>query len=99
MLLGLLAVSIDALPPGADLHLELSCADSCAVLELRSTLTYDAIREAQDMLRQEPANLGFQELVLGSARRWIMTNGGRMEISPSADGNTVLRIFYPLAAA
>jgi len=99
MLLGLLAVSIDALLPGADLHLELSCADAYAVLELRSALTYDGIREAQDMLRQEPVNLGFQELVLGSARRWIMINGGRMEISPAADGNTALRIFHPLAAA
>ncbi len=98
-LLGLLAVSIDALPPRADLRLELSSKDRYAILELRSTLTYDAIREAQEMLRQEPVNLGFQELVLGSARRWITINGGRMEIAPSADGNTALRIFYPLAAA
>jgi hypothetical protein len=97
-LLGLLAVSIDALPPRADLRLELSRKDRYAILELRSTLSYDAIREAQDMFRQEPVNLGFQELVLGSARRWIMTNGGRMEIAPSAD-DTTLRIFYPLAAA
>jgi hypothetical protein len=95
-LLGLLAVSIDALPPGADLHLELSCAVPYAVLELRSTMTYDAIREAQEIFRQERVNLGFQELVLGSARRWIVTNGGRMEISPFADGKTALRIFYPL---
>jgi hypothetical protein len=99
MLLGLLALSIDALPPGAALHLELSCADSYAVLELRSTLTYDAIRETQELFRQDPVNLGFQELVLGSARRWLMTLSGRMEISPSTDGNTALRVFYPLAAA
>jgi hypothetical protein len=38
-------------------------------------------------------------LVLGSARRWIVTHGGRMEISPFAGGHTALRIFYPLAAA
>jgi signal transduction histidine kinase len=99
MLLGLFALSIDALPPGAVLHLELSSADSYAVLELRSTLTYDAIRDTQELFLQDPVNLGFQELVLGSARRWIMTHGGRMEISPSADGHTALRIFYPLAAA
>jgi signal transduction histidine kinase len=98
MLLGLLAACIDALPPGADLHLELSCADRYAVLELRSTLTYEVIREAQEIFCREPVNLGFQELVLGSARRWIMSNGGRMEISPSTDGNTTLRILYPLAA-
>jgi signal transduction histidine kinase len=98
MLLGLLAAGIDALPSGADLHLELSRVDPYAVLELRSTLTYDAIREAQEMFCQAPVNLGFQELVLGSARRWIKLNGGRMEISPCADGNTTLRILYPLAA-
>jgi signal transduction histidine kinase len=98
MLLGLLAAGIDSLPPGAELHIELSCVDQYAVLEFRSTLTYDAIREAQEIFCQEPLNLGFQELVLGSARRWIMRNGGRMEISAPTDGNTTLRIWYPLAA-
>jgi signal transduction histidine kinase len=98
MLLGLLAAGIDSLPPEADLCLELSCVDRYAVLELRSTLTYEAIRETQEIFCQEPVNLGFQELVLGSARRWIMSNGGRMEISPCTNGNTTLRIWYPLAA-
>ena len=99
MLMGLLALSIDALPPGAALQVELSRADSYALLELRSTLTYDAVREAQELFRQDPVNLGFQELVLGSARRWLMTHGGRMEITPSSGGNSALRIFHPLAAA
>jgi signal transduction histidine kinase len=99
MLLGLLATGIDASPPGAELHVELSRADSYAVLELRSQLTYHAVREAAELFSQEAVNLGSQELVLGSARRWITANGGRMEIPPAAAGSTTLRIHYPLAAA
>jgi len=70
-----------------------------AVVELRSHLTYDAIREAQDLLCRGPVNLKPQDLVLGYARRWIMANGGRVEI-PCASGTPAgLRLYYPLAAA
>jgi signal transduction histidine kinase len=98
MLLGLLATGIDASLPGTGLHIELSCADSYAVLELRSELTYHAVRDAAELFCREPVNLGSLELVLGSARRWIVAAGGQMEIPP-AGGNTALRIYYPLAAA
>ena len=98
LVLGLLTLSIDASPAGAELRMELSCADGFAVLELRSQLTYDAIFEAQDLLGREPIHLKPQELVLGFARRWIMANGGRLEI-PASDGTQAgLRLFYPLAA-
>jgi len=99
LILGLLALSIDASPAGADLKVELSCSDGFAVVELRSHLTYDAIREAQDLLCREPVNLKPQDLVLGYASRWIMANGGRVEI-PCASGTPAgLRLYYPLAAA
>jgi signal transduction histidine kinase len=99
LILGLVALSIDASPAGADLQVELSCADGFAVVELRSHLTYDAIREAQDLLCREPLNLKPQDLVLGYARRWLMANGGRVEI-PCASGTPAgLRLYYPLAAA
>jgi hypothetical protein len=78
---------------------ELSCSDGFAVVELRSHLTYEAIREAQDLLCREPVNLKPQDLVLGYARRWITANGGRVEI-PRASGTPAgLRLYYPLAAA
>src|ERR1700680_3668358 len=100
LILGLLALSIDDSPAGADLQVELSCSEGFAVLDLRSPLTYDAIRGAEDLLCREPLNLKPQELVLGFVRQWIMANGGRVEI-PSATGAEAagLRLYYPLAAA
>jgi signal transduction histidine kinase len=100
LIVGLLALSIDASPTEADLHVELSCADGFAVLELRSHLTYDAIRGAEDLLCRETVNLKPQELLMGFARQWIMANGGRVEI-PSDTGTTQagLRLYYPVAAA
>jgi hypothetical protein len=100
LILGLFALGIDGLPTGADLQVELSPVDGCALLELRSALTYDDIREAEDLLCHEPVDLRPQEMVLGFARRWITANGGRVEIhSPAGGQHTGLRIYYPLAAA
>jgi hypothetical protein len=100
LILGLYALGIDGLPTGADLQVELSPVDGYALLELRSALTYEDIREAEDLLCHEPVDLRPQELVLGFARRWISANGGRVEIhSPAGGRQTGLRIYYPLAAA
>jgi len=99
LILGLLALSIDASPKGADLRVELSCAEGFAVLELRSHLTYGAIRGAEDLLCREPVNLKPQELVMGFARRWITANGGRVEIPSASGAQPGLRLYYPLAAA
>jgi hypothetical protein len=99
LILGLLALGIDALPAGADLHVELSREDGYALLALRSELTYKAIREAEYLLCHEAVDLRPQELVLGFARRWIMANGGRVEIHSPAGTQTGLRIYYPLATA
>ena len=98
LILGLLALSIDASPTGAGLQVELSCADGFAVLELRSHLTYETIRGAEELLCREPVNLKPQEMVLGFARQWITANGGHVEI-PSETGTPAgLRLYYPLAA-
>ena len=98
LILGLLALSIDASPTGAGLQVELSCADGFAVLELRSHLTYETIRGAEELLSREPVNLKPQEMVLGFARQWITANGGHVEI-PSETGTPAgLRLYYPLAA-
>jgi hypothetical protein len=98
LILGLLALGIDGLPSGAELHVELSRVDGYVLLELRSELTYSAIREAQDLLCHEPVHLRQQELVLGYARHWIRASGGRVEIHSPADAQSGLRIYYPLAA-
>jgi signal transduction histidine kinase len=99
LILGLLALTIDGLPTGAELRAELSRVDSYVLLELRSALTYTAIREVQDLLCHEPVQFRPQELVLSFARHWIMANGGRVEIHSPAAAQSGLRIYYPLAAA
>jgi len=97
LILGLLALAIDGLPTGAELQVELSRVDGYVLLELRSGLTYSAIREVQDLLCHEPVHLRAQEMVLGFARHWIMANGGRVEIHSAVDARSGLRIYYPLA--
>ena len=99
LVLGLHAVGIDALPAGAELHVELSLEGSFALLELRSELIYGAIREPEELLCREPVDLRPQELVLGFARQWITARGGRIEIPSPIGAPTGLRIYYPLAAA
>jgi hypothetical protein len=100
LILGLLALGIDGLPTGAELHVQLRRVDGYALLELRSDLTYNDIREAEELLCHEPVDLRPQELVLGFARRWITANGGRVEIHSPVDAQqTGLRIYHPLAAA
>ena len=99
LILGLLAVGIDSLPAGAELHVELRVEESFALLEFRSELIYGAILEPEVLLCRAPADLRPQELILGSARQWITARGGRVEIHSPADAQTGLRIYYPLAAA
>jgi signal transduction histidine kinase len=99
LILGLHALAIDGLPAGAELQVELSRVDSDVLLELRSGMTYTAIREVQDLLCREPVHLRPQEMVLGFARHWIMAKGGRVEIHSPVGAQSGLRIYYPLAAA
>jgi hypothetical protein len=99
LILGLLALVIDALPSGAELHIDLSRSDSFALLELRSEVTYGAIREAEELLCHDPINLQPQELVLAFARQWIAAKGGRVELPSPEVAQSGLRIYYPLAAA
>jgi signal transduction histidine kinase len=99
LILGLLALSIDASPTGAQLLVELSHAEGFAVLELHSEVSYGDIREAQELLCGDHVDLKPQELVLGFARQWITTRGGRVEIACGSGARTGLRLLYPLAAA
>ncbi len=99
LILGLLALGIDTLPAGAELHIDLTRSDSFALLELRSEMTYGAIREAKELLCHDPINLQPQELVLAFARRWIAAKGGRVELPSPEVARSGLRIYYPLAAA
>ena len=99
LILGLLAVGIDGLTAGAELHVELLLEGPFAVLELHSELVYGAFRDPVDLLCREPVGLEPQQLVLDYARRWIAARGGRVEIHSPIGGQTGLRIYYPLAAA
>jgi hypothetical protein len=98
LILGLLAVGMDGLPAGAELHVELRLEAPLALLELRSELPYGAIREPAELLCRETVDLQPRELVLAFARRWIAACGGRVEIHSPIEAKNSLRIYYPLAA-
>jgi hypothetical protein len=99
LILGLLALAIDTLPSGAEFQVDLSRSESFALLELRSEMTYGAMREAEELLCHDPINLQPQELVLAFARHWISAKGGRVQLPSPEVGQCGLRIYYPLAAA
>ena len=98
LILGLMILGIDGLPWGSKLHVDLSCTEGFAVMELRSALIYQPIRDAEELLCRQSVNPTPQELVLGFARQWIVAKGGRLEILPQTGAQTGLRIYYPLAA-
>jgi hypothetical protein len=99
LIVGLLSLGIDAPSPGAELELDLSRSESFALLELRSDMTYAAIRDAHELLCHGPISLQPQELVLAFARHWITASGGRVELPSPGVARSGLRIYHPLAPA
>jgi light-regulated signal transduction histidine kinase (bacteriophytochrome) len=108
LLVGLMALSIDALPAGEPLRIDLTQVREAAVLELRSTLTYGAIRTGLDLLRAGDEEFQPRDLLLSALRRALLTHGGGLEVESAAGGSvaagaasvsSVLRVWLPLAQA
>ena len=97
LLLALLALSIDALPAGAELHIDIGREGGDACVELRSELSFGEIRSAEALLRTEASVVQPRDLILGSARHWLQKHAGRIVVDPGAAVHKALRIFYPLS--
>ncbi len=97
LLLALLALSIDALPAGAELHIGISREREDACVELRSELSFGEIRSAEALLRAGSSVVRPRDLILVSARHWLQKHAGRIVVDPGAGLHKALRIYYPLS--
>lgn len=96
LLLALLAFSIDALPVGAELQIDVSRVREDACVALRGEMSCDEIPSAEALLRDQTSIVQPRDLILGGARHWLQKHGGRIELDSSATLRNALRIYYPL---
>jgi signal transduction histidine kinase len=98
LLLALLALSIDALPAGAELQIDISRVREDACMELRSELSFGEIRSAAALLRDQAGVVQPRDLILVSAQHWLQKHGGGIVVDRGATLHNVLRIYHPLIA-
>jgi signal transduction histidine kinase len=98
LLLALLALCIDALPAGAELHIDISRVRQDACVELRSELSFGEIRSAAALLREQAGVIQPRDLILVSAQHWLQKHGGGIVVDRGAALHNVLRIYHPLIA-
>ncbi len=98
LLLALFALSIDALPPGAELQIHISRVREDACVELRSELSFGKIPSAAALLRDQAGVVQPRDLILASAQRWLQKHGGGIVVDRGATLHNVLRIYHPLIA-
>jgi signal transduction histidine kinase len=98
LLLALLALSIDALPAGGELHIGIGREGQDACVELRSDLSFGEIRSAEALLRTAASVVQPRDLILVSARHWLQKRAGRIVLDPGAGLHKALQIYHPLSA-
>jgi signal transduction histidine kinase len=98
LLLGLLTYSIDTLPVGAELKIDVSRAREDACVSFSSELSFDEIGSAEALLRDETRWVQPRDLILAYMQRWLQKHGGRVVSNPGAGVHHDLRIYYPLYA-
>jgi len=98
LLLALFALSVDALPAGAELQIDISRVREDACVELRSELSFGEIRSAAALLRDQAGVVQPRDLILVSAQHWLQKHGGGIVVDRGANLHNVLRIYHPLIA-
>jgi signal transduction histidine kinase len=98
LLLALIALSIDALPAGAELQIDISRVRDDACVELRSELSFGEIRSAAALLRDPAGVFQPRDLILVSVQHWLQKHGGGIVVDRGATAHNVLRIYHPLIA-
>jgi hypothetical protein len=95
LLLGLLTYSIDTLPVGAELKIDVSRAHENACVSFSGELSFGEICGIEALLRDESRPVQPRDLILGGAQRWLQKHGGRLVVHPGAGVHNELRIYYP----
>ena len=98
LLLALFALSIDALPTGAELQIDISRVREDTCVELRSELSFGEIRGAAALLRDQAGVVQPRDLILVSAQHWLQKHGGGIVVDRGTTLHNVLRIYHPLIA-
>jgi signal transduction histidine kinase len=98
LLLALVALSIDALPAGAELQIDIKRVREDACMELRSEMSFGEIRSAAALLRDQASVVQPRDLILTGAQHWLQKHGGGIVVDRGATLQNVLRIYYPLIA-
>jgi len=96
LLLGLLTYSIDTLPVGAELKIDVSRASEEACVTFSGELSFGEIDSAEALLHDEARSIQPRDLILGWAQRWLQKHGGRVVLHPGAGPHNDLRIYYRL---
>jgi signal transduction histidine kinase len=96
MMLGLITLSIDALPAGAELQIDVAGVREDACVSLSSELPVGEVRSAEALLRDGQNIVAPRDLILGGARHWLQKCRGRIVVDPGASLHNTLRVYYPL---
>jgi hypothetical protein len=96
LLLGLLAFSIDTLPVGGELKIDVSCAGEDACISFCGELSFGEICSAEALLRDGARAVQLRDLLLGSTQHWLQKHGGRIVSQPGVGPHNDLRIYHPL---
>jgi signal transduction histidine kinase len=96
MLLGLLTLSIDALPVGAELKIEISRANEDACVSFYGEESFGEIHSAESLLHRGTRLVLPRELILAGTQHWLQKHGGRVVSLPGVGLHHDLRIYYPL---
>ena len=108
LLVGFVALCVDALPAGALLRADLARMAGHVEIEIRSGLSFAPVRNGADLMHHVGDALPPHELVLGALQRLALAHGGGVEFLPQQDpgvevGATgiaeaaLLRVRLPLA--
>jgi signal transduction histidine kinase len=96
LLLGVLALGIDALPVGAELKIDVGRVDEDACVSFQGELSVGEIRSVEALIHEKVRLLQPRELILGGARHWLQKHAGRLAADPGVGLHHDLRIYYPL---
>ena len=99
VILGLCAMTVDELAPGASIAVTVGRADGQAYVGWNSDIPWPAVRKPEELWHSARASLSPYELLLAVAWRWTTSNGGRVELPADPQVRDMMRIYYPVHPA
>jgi hypothetical protein len=98
LMLGLGAMTIDALAPGDAIEITTARVGAHALIEFKSGMPCPPVRDPPNLWRDAQSTLQPYELLLALTQHWANANGGRIELLENSRLPNMLRIYYPTAS-